>query len=145
MVSILAQAELGTKSSGASATMATPGLPIWPTLAVMVFIFLLLKWVAPALHKRGLRRLNATLGSSIKVEESATFPGGTLYLVEIRGRTLLIGQSPTGVTCLADLTEPSETKAQPAFFELVDSAAKAVVAPQEKDEKLRRLERLLGR
>ncbi|MBV6459324.1 MAG: hypothetical protein HONBIEJF_02470 [Fimbriimonadaceae bacterium] len=145
----IATLNLGTKSDVVGGTMEAPALPILPTLAGMVLVYVLLKWLAPILHKKGLKKLNTTLGSSIRIEESATFPGGTLYVVEARGKTLLIGQGATGLSCLADLTEGESQ--QPAFFELVDAAQKQVAtavvsAPDSNNdlEKLRRLERLLG-
>jgi len=149
MQALLASMNLGTKSDLVGGAMETPGLPILPTLGGMILIYVLLRWLGPILHKKGLKKLNTTLGSSIKIEESATFPGGTLYVVEARGKTLLIGQGAAGLSCLANLTE--EKPQTPAFFELVDAAAakpaSAVVEVQSKiddRDKLRRLERLLG-
>jgi len=151
MQALLATVNLGTKTDVIGGTMEAPALPILPTLGGMVLVYVLLKWLAPILHKKGLKKLNTTLGSSVKIEEVATFPGGTLYVVEARGKTLLIGQGTTGLSCLADLTDSTRPPQEPAFFELVDSAQKqaatAVAAmPEANDDrdKLRRLERLLG-
>lgn len=151
MQSLVAGVNLGTKSDIVGGAMQAPSLPILPTLGGMVLVYVLLKWLAPLLHKKGLRKLNTSLGSTIKIEESATMPGGTLYVVEVRGKTLLIGHGATGLSCLADLTPTASLPHEPAFFEMVDAAANgsvnAVVSDRitnDDQDKLRRLERLLG-
>lgn len=106
-------------------------------------VFAILKWVLPKVVAKMNKRIVAKDGSSISIEESASFGGGNLQIVTARGRTLLLAVSQSGVSCLADLTDkpvPSGPEA-PAFFELVDKASDE--AQNDKDlvafDRLRRL------
>lgn len=50
-----------------------------------------------------------TSEGDITIESTASLnASGSLHIVSARGRTLLIGATPTGMTCLADLTEDAE-------------------------------------
>ena len=74
----------------------------------------LLPRLAPALSKR----LNPGLSGRIKIEESATFPGGALYIVRIEEQEMLLSVSQTGgVSKIADLTQNPTSD---AFFEVLD-------------------------
>lgn len=109
-------------------------------VVALAIVFALLKWALPKVVARMNKRLVTKAGSSITVEESASFGGGNLQIVNARGRTLLICVTPSAVSCLADLTHAPQTEnAEPAFFEMVD---KAVVDADE--IALDRLNRLTG-
>ncbi len=108
-------------------------------------VFVLLKWALPKVISKMNKRIVAKDGSSIEIEESASFGGGNLQIVTARGRTLLLAVSQAGVTCLADLTErkAEAQKDAPAFFELVDNAT-AESADDKDLIALDRLRRLTG-
>jgi len=108
--------------------------------------FLLPKWISKWHSKMS---INAT--GSIRIEESATFAGGSLHLVHVKSKSLLLSVSPQGVQCLADVSDSAQSEEGPAFFELVDRASgdlpkQAVVEtahPEERDLKVKdMLERL---
>jgi len=105
----------------------------------LIVIAALIKWVLPKFITKLNRRLTPTLGSSIRIEESAQLAGGMLYVVQVRQKTLLLSVTPAGVSCLSDLSEPSSLKVdEPPFFDILD-------AEQSKDvEALARLEQLAG-
>ena len=112
-------------------------------VVALAIVFALLKWALPKLVSRMNKKISTKAGSSITIEESASFGGGNLQIVSARGRTLLLCVSQSGVSCLADLTDATPKKDEPAFFEMVDKAVVEVV-----DEKDRiaydRLSRLTG-
>jgi flagellar biogenesis protein FliO len=146
-LSVLANAQepgLGTKPDLVVRTPESSSIiGAWDLVQMVValaIVFALLKWALPKIVSRMNKKLVAKDGSSITVEESASFGGGNLQIVTARGRTLLLSVSQSGVTCLADLTAPkSETKEEPAFFEYVDRAI------DDKDRvALDRLDRLTG-
>lgn len=145
------------------------GMQILQMLVALAIVVGLLKFVLPKLASKFGKKLSPSLGSSLKLEESAAFPGGQLYVVQARRKTLLLAMTQQGVTCLADLTDAPDTPAEPpAFFDLVD-AAHTLVSDTEADlptptfrdraviledvpaavpdfsETLRRIERLEGR
>lgn len=101
------------------------GVGVWDMVQMVValgIVFALLKWALPKLVSRMNKKISTKSGSSITIEESASFGGGNLQIVTARGRTLLLCVSQNGVTCLADLTESTVKKDEPAFFEMVDQA-----------------------
>lgn len=98
-------------------------------MAVAV-VALIMKFALPAVMRKMGGKLSPGVGSSIKVEESATIANGQLYVVSVRGKTLLLAAATSGVSLLSDLTESNEEieaemKAKPAFFEVLDNAAKS--------------------
>jgi flagellar biogenesis protein FliO len=146
MDALLAQG-LGAKPDLVVPTTNASGVGLVDLLQMVValaIVFALLKWALPKVVAKMNKRLSAKDGSSITVEESASFGGGSLQIVTARGRTLLLCVAQSGVTCLADLTGPApKHDDQPAFFELVDRAV--VEQPADKDRvALDRLTRLTG-
>ena len=102
-----------------------PAVGTWDLVQMVValaIVFALLKWALPKVVSRMNKRISTKSGSSINIEESASFGGGTLQIITARGKTLLLCVSQTGVTCLADLTREAIQKEEPAFFEMVDKA-----------------------
>ena len=118
--------ELGTKanivSSAPRGSSVVNGWDLVQMVVALAIVFALLKWALPKVVARMNKRLVTKAGSSISIEESASFGGGNLQIVSARGKTLLLCVSQNGVTCLADLTAPGRPKEEPAFFELVDQA-----------------------
>lgn len=112
----------GDLSSGAPG--GAPGVPVLQTLVAVAIVIGLLKVALPKLlPKFAAARMKSSLGSTVTIEETATFTGGQLLVVRVRQRTLLLGQTPTSISFLADLTaEEAQAMAEPAFFELVDAA-----------------------
>lgn len=138
--------DLGTKSDiVVKSPQAGPVVSGWDMVQMLValgIVFALLKWALPKLVNKLNRRVVVKGGSSISVEESASFGGGSLQIVTARGRTLLLCVSQSGVTCLAELTPTEPAKEESAFFEMVD---KAVVTVDDKDQvAYERLARLTG-
>jgi len=124
---------LGLKADPISAPASTGGVGLGPMLQMLValgIVLLLLKTVMPKVLKKFGKKLVTKLDGGIQIEESANFPGGTLYVVKARKRTLLISVAASGVTSLADLTEPDPLENEPTFQELVEEVEPfAVVDP----------------
>ncbi|MDH4388373.1 MAG: flagellar biosynthetic protein FliO [Fimbriimonas sp.] len=115
---------LGTK--GESATQFTPsassgGGLLQMVLAVIV-VMVLMKLFLPKMMAKYGSKLSTGLNSAIKVEESASFAGGSIHLVTVRGRTLLLGSTPTTISTLADLGEAPKNDPGPTFMEMVEAA-----------------------
>ena len=138
--------DLGTKSDlvvkSPQSTSVVSGWDMVQMVVALAIVFALLKWALPKLVAKMNRRVVTKEGSSISVEESASFGGGSLQIVTARGRTLLLCVSQSGVSCLADLSVAAPAKEEPAFFEMVDTA---VVTMDDKDKvAFDRLQRLTG-
>lgn len=134
------QAFPGTKadpvgSSSSAAVGAGPGIgSLFNVLLALGIVYILLKVAMPKLLGRMNRRLATGTSSEIRIEESATFAGGSLYVVNARGRALLLSVSGGGVQCLADLTETAPAAPEPPTFgdfveQEIKSAAKSRVSP----------------
>ena len=121
------------------------GMDLVQMVVALAIVFALLKWALPKVVSKMNKKLTTKDGSSIHVEESASFGGGNLQIVTARGRTLLLCVAQNGVTMLADLTDSQQDRKpeEPAFFELVD---KAVVETDDERDRvaLDRLTRLTG-
>lgn len=153
------QSYLGTKSGGGSVGLDStgasgPGLGSFLQMIIALGVVLtLVKVVVPKLAGRMNRKLVTSANSSLKIEETAHFAGGTLYIVRARAKTLLLGVNGTSITCLADVSEAPAPEL-PTFQEIVQvEEARAVTAaafvPQAEvhtddpvEIALRRLERL---
>ena len=138
-------------TSGPTGATSGPGLmPIVQLLVAMVIVVGILKVALPKLIPNLKTKFNGSLSCTIKIEESATFSGGQLLVVNVQGRKLLLGSTPQNLTCLADLTKTKPE--EPAFFELVDAAdgqfpkvaVTEIPSKISKQEQLDRLQRLLG-
>ncbi|MBX7131195.1 MAG: hypothetical protein K1X67_00805 [Fimbriimonadaceae bacterium] len=157
----IAQGALGTKKDVAlpksqplPSGNALGGMQLLQLLIAVGIVVGILKFVLPKVISKMGKGLKTSLGSSIKIEESATFAGGNLFVVSARSRTLLICATPQTVTCLADLTEPEAKQEPKAFFEILDEAtpmpklpetpSQAVVNDRDIQAALSRLARLEG-
>lgn len=140
---------LGTKQDSITAPSGGGGLGVMPLIQMAIalgIVMLLLKFVLPRVVGKMNKKLVTGAASALHVEESATFAGGTLYIVRARSKTLLLSVSTQGVNCLADITETApEPKTEPDFEDLVQAAPgdklpdAAVI-----EETLERLSRLAG-
>lgn len=156
---VSAQSFPGAKSDPAgSGAAASGGVGIGSLFNVLValgIVYGLLKFAMPKLMGRMNRKLATGVGSDIRIEESATFAGGSLYVVSARGRTLLLSVGTQGVQNLADLTEAEPVPEPPTFGDFVEQEIRTASherkpAPLETDEApetewataLERLERL---
>ena len=146
---------LGTKVSGTAAAggaTAPGGVGSFIQMVMALGIVLvLLKTVAPKIIGKLNKRIVTTATSTINIEETACFAGGTLYVIHAKAKTLLVCCSSSGVTCLADLTETTTPAPEiPSFQEIVESAkpydpSSAVVTTEpskDVEAALQRLERL---
>lgn len=113
---------LGTKSDSASALQgpASSGGSLLQMIIAVLVVFGLMKYFMPKLIAKFGGKLNTGIGSSIKIEESASFQGGTLYLVSVKDRSLLLGVAGTSITTLADLGNVNKPDPGPTFMEYLD-------------------------
>lgn len=134
---------LGTKKDPVS-TATTSSSPIVQPLdliqmvVALAIVAALIKWVLPRVIGRLGRRISTPVGSTIKLEESASFGGGQLQIVTVRERTLLLCVATSGVSCLADLTKADQASRveHPVFMDILDNAdpTNAVVTTMEPEE-----------
>ncbi len=124
---------LGTKADILTTSTSSPatGNSVWSilqTVLVLGVVLFVLKVFGPKLIAKFSRKLVIHTTGLIKVEESATFAGGSLYVVEARGKSLLLCVGANGVTCLSELQSNTKTDAQPLFMEMIDQEIEAQVA-----------------
>lgn len=153
-VAFAGEGMLGTKGSGATAfqpTQQSGGGFLQMIVAVIIVVvamkFLLPKILSPKMLAKLGGKLHTDLNSAIKIEESANFPGGTLHLVTVKGRVLLLGTTPTSISTLADLGSESKPDPGTTFMEMLDTAVIEAPEPEfaviaEKSEAELALERL---
>ena len=97
---------LGTRASAGEFDASPVGVgPVVQLLLALLIVGAGIRFALPAVVRRFGGRLSTEAGGTIRIEESASFPGGRLYVVEARGRVLLLGTTPQNVSMLADLTE----------------------------------------
>lgn len=131
---------LGTKQESISAPAGTgqgAGLGVMPLLQMALalgIVMLLLKFVLPKFVGKMNKKLVTSATSVLSVEESASFAGGTLYIVRARSKTLLLSVASQGVTCLADITESESAPVQKTTFETLLDAAPGDKAPEPIEE-----------
>lgn len=120
---------LGTKGDTTSAfqpTQSGGGNWIQMILALVIVLgamkFVLPKLMSPKLLAKLGGKFSTGLNSEIQIEESASFPGGNLHLVTIRGRSLLLGTTASSITTLADLGMKPENNPGDAFMDILDRA-----------------------
>jgi flagellar biogenesis protein FliO len=135
---------LGTKGETAStfqATQSSGGSFLQMIFALLIVLgimkFALPKILSAKVFAKLGGKLTTRVDSSIKIEESATFPGGALHLVTVRGRVLLLGSTATAINTLADLGNGNTPDPGPAFMDYLTNAsteAESLVAPAQDDE-----------
>ena len=134
LVPILCSAQqFGTKkdmlaAAGGSST-GISAMPLLQMLVALGIVFALLKVVLPKVASRLNKKLVTGINSSIKIEESANFAGGSLYIVSARDKTLLLSVGTSGVNCVADLTPASKPVEQPMFTDILAASIEAPAVP----------------
>lgn len=126
---------LGTKTGGGGpvslepTAAGGPGVGSFVQMVIALGVVLaLVKFIVPKLAGKMGRKLVTSANSSLKIEETAHFAGGTLYIVRARAKTLLLGVNGTAITCLADISEAPVDNV-PTFQEIVEAEeAKPVTA-----------------
>ena len=93
---------------------------LFNVLLALGIVYGLLRYAMPKVMARMNKRLVTGAGSAIKVEESASFAGGSLYVVSARGKTILLSVGAQGVRFLTDLSETPKTLEPPSFGDLVE-------------------------
>ena len=115
----------GTKTdpagSASSVQSAGAGLgPLFNVLVALGIVYALIRFALPKVMAKLNKRLVTSTGSPIRIEESASFAGGSLYVVSARGKTLLLAAGAQGVQCLSDLTEAVFAPPPETFGEMVE-------------------------
>lgn len=122
---------LGTKADSVSAFQGSTGAggSLLQMVIAVIVVFALMKFLLPKMMSKFGGKLSTKVGSNIKIEESASFPGGTLYVVNVKDKSLLLGVTGTSISTLADLGPISKPDPGPTFMEFLDATdgAKAVV------------------
>jgi flagellar biogenesis protein FliO len=123
---------LGTKGDSVSALQGPSGAgggSLLQMIIAVVVVFALMKFLLPKLMAKFGGKLATNIGSSIRIEESASFAGGTLYLVNVKDKTLLLGVNGSTISTLADLGPVNKPDPGPTFMEYLDNTdgARAVV------------------
>lgn len=93
---------------------------LFNVLLALGIVYGLLRYAMPKVMSRLNKRLVTGTGSAIRIEESASFAGGSLYVVSARGKSLLLSVGAQGVRCLADLTETAKAAEAPSFGDMVE-------------------------
>lgn len=135
---------MGTKADSATTSVqGAPGIGVMPLFQMLIalgIVLVLLKFGLPKIAGKLNKKLVTNINGGIKIEESANFAGGSLYVVSARSKTLLLSVAQSGVTCLADLTDNTTKPTEaPVFMEILDVAKQnpdlpsfaAVEVPQE--------------
>jgi flagellar biogenesis protein FliO len=100
---------LGTRTEAAPVAGGSSPVGILPMIQMMVALAIVVALVKFVLPKFLGKVAKPTNQGEINIESTAALnASGSLHIVTARGRTLLIGATPTGMTCLADLTEDAE-------------------------------------
>ncbi len=116
---------LGTKSDPIPAPVnisPITGSSMVQMLIVLAAVLAIVKFGMPRIMAMFGNRLVTGTTANIRIEESASFPGGNLYVVRARNKTLLLGVANAGIQCLADLTEPHPLEKALTFQEMLESA-----------------------
>ncbi len=103
-------------------------MPLAQMFVALLIVLALLKWLLPAILKRATSKAGIST-SGINVKETAVIGAANLYVVEVRGKSFLVGATTGNVSLLADLTSAASTlkpldqpEELPTFQELVDSS-----------------------
>lgn len=130
-----AKGAFGTKSAGGAGTtaaMSSGGPSIFSIIQMIIAVAIvvgLMKFVLPKIVSKMGGKLTTNLNGGIRIEESATFPGGNLYVVTVSDRKLLLGATAQSISTLADLGPVVKPNPGPAFLDFLDSADSSKVTP----------------
>lgn len=130
----LGQSALDAAKNGGQSAQVGSGTPtIMPLVQLTItalVLFGLFKWIAPKAKNWIGTKMDKPLESDLRIEQSATLAQGALYVVSLRGRSLLLGVTAQQVNLLCDLTEQEKQfREEPAFFEQLDEAMEAPLEP----------------
>lgn len=135
LVPVLSSAQqFGTKKDAlvSASGQAGSALPLFQMLLALGIVFALLKFGLPRVASKLNKKLVTGVNSSIRIEESANFAGGSLYIVTAKDRTLLLSVGTNGVSLVSDLTPASRAPEPPLFSEIL--AQSPGLPPQEEPE-----------
>jgi flagellar biogenesis protein FliO len=95
-------------------------LPVVQMLVALGVVLAMLKWLMPLVLKKYGNRVTSNGGSGIRIQETAAFGPANLAVVVVRGKTLFLGATSAGISCLADLTTTEALP--PTFQELLENS-----------------------
>lgn len=114
--------DLASGVAGTGSGPAVQGMDILQMLLALAVVGILLKWGLPKLLGKFNGWKSAQNAGGMVVKESLAVGAGTVQIVEVRGRTLLLGATPTQINFLADLSEVQAPAPEaPAFFDILDA------------------------
>jgi flagellar biogenesis protein FliO len=96
-------------------------LPVIQMVLALAIVIAAVKWLMPLALKKFGKRWTSPSGAAIKIEESAAIGPAHVFVVTVRGKTMLLGATAESVTCLADLTAPQKPE-EATFRELLERA-----------------------
>jgi flagellar biogenesis protein FliO len=147
----LAPGALGTRDNSPLRTTAASS-PVGATsLLQMVLalglVVLLLRYGLPKLLRWGTKAgLGSKLDGEIRVLETRAITGGSLHLVRVHGKLLLLSSTTQGIQLLADLAESQEatpTTGQNEFDHLLQQSERRATAAVVPDNRAQVQQRLL--
>jgi len=112
----------GTKTSPVSTAgggSAMGAMPIAQMFVALLVVLAILKWLLPMALKKYSRR-GAVSSDGIRVQETAALGPANLYVVEVRGKSFLVGTTASSVSCIAELSV-DPVKPLPTFQEMIDA------------------------
>lgn len=139
----LSPGALGTRDSNPLRTTTTAS-PVGATNLIQMVIALgivlvILRYGLPKLLKWGAKTgLGSKLDGEIRILETRAITGGSVHLIRVRGRLLLLSSTAQGIQLLADLTNPQEpAPSEPSEFDrwLRQSERSNTTAAVESDER----------
>lgn len=83
-------------------------------IVALAVVVILIRWLVPKYAAKYARRKRSLSNVDIREVASVTLGVSQAHLIEVRGRTLLLGSNAQGLTLLADLTDDSGTFLMPA-------------------------------
>lgn len=101
---------LGTKVDSAPAAGAAAPVGVMPLIQMalaLAIVIGLVKVVLPKLVGKSI--LTGKSSPDLKVESSLNLGNGAIHVIQAKGRTLLVGATTNGFSCLADLTTDAPT------------------------------------
>lgn len=139
----LSPGALGTRDSSPLRTTTTTSPVGASNLLQMVtalgIVLVILRYGLPKLMKWGAKAgFGSKLDGEIRILETRAITGGSVHLIRVRGRLLLLSSTAQGIQLLTDLTEP---RANHDVGDHSRTAPSPVPASSEFDEWLRQSER----
>ena len=93
-----------------SGTSGSIGIgPLFQMLLALGIVVALIKFAIPKLLKRVAKKKVSEVLPAINVIETATVGAGQIHIIDVRGRTLLLGSTAQSLSLVADLTDEAST------------------------------------